>query len=317
MSTQSIAQAVISAVSTKSLQDVVKGVRTHKRDPKPYISRVIAECKSELSESDPFVKAQAIRKLTYLQMMGYDMSWASFYVVEVMSQPRFAHKRIGYLAACQSFQRDTEVVLLTTNLLKKEFGSMNQYDVGQAINCMANIANKDLARDLLADAVNLMSNSKPYVRKKSVLAMYKLFVAYPQGLRLSFDKLKDKLNDEEASVVSCAVNGRCRTKYWQAGGQAGRRSGRQAGRQAGGRDQQLYYSLAALRPLTNLICPRECSNTTRAHRDDCFSSFPLLSLFRGVRAHGMILWTWIDRSVHVWPFSPSHPPKHTFADNTK
>ena len=209
MSSQSIAQAVSSAVFTKSLQDVVKGVRTHKRDPKPYISKVIAECKAELAESDPFVKAQAIRKLTYLQMMGYDMSWASFYVVEVMSQPRFAHKRIGYLAACQSFQADTEVVLLTTNLLKKEFGSMNQYDIGQAINCMANIANKDLARDLLSDVVNLMSNTKPYVRKKSVLAMYKLFVAYPQGLRLSFEKLKERLNDDEASVVSCAVNGEC------------------------------------------------------------------------------------------------------------
>jgi AP-3 complex subunit delta-1 len=70
---------------------------------------VIAECKKELRDSDTFTKAQAIRKLTYLQMLGYDMSWAAFQVVEVMSQPRFAHKRIGYLAACQSFQQDTEV----------------------------------------------------------------------------------------------------------------------------------------------------------------------------------------------------------------
>jgi AP-3 complex subunit delta-1 len=29
------------------------------------------------------------------------MSWASFSIVEVMSQSRFAHKRIGYLAANQ------------------------------------------------------------------------------------------------------------------------------------------------------------------------------------------------------------------------
>jgi len=46
-----------------------------------------------------------------------------------------------------------------------------------------------------------MSHSKPYVRKKAVLAMYKLFVAYPQGLRLTFDKLKDKLNDGEEPLV--------------------------------------------------------------------------------------------------------------------
>jgi nicotinic acid phosphoribosyltransferase len=34
-------------------------------------------------------------------MIGYNVSWASFSIIEVMSQPRFAHKRIGYLAANQ------------------------------------------------------------------------------------------------------------------------------------------------------------------------------------------------------------------------
>ena len=85
----------------KSLQDLVKGIRAHKRDPAAFVSTAIAECKRELKNVDPFVKAQAVRKLTYLQMLGYDVSWASFAIVETMSQPRFAHKRIGYLAACQ------------------------------------------------------------------------------------------------------------------------------------------------------------------------------------------------------------------------
>mmetsp|Transcript_9875 Transcript_9875/g.28025 ORF Transcript_9875/g.28025 Transcript_9875/m.28025 type:complete len:1289 (-) Transcript_9875:795-4661(-) len=193
----------------KTLQDVVKGIRANKRDPKPFISLVIAECKKELKEMDVYVKAQAIRKLTFLHMLGYDMSWAAFQVIEVMSSPKFAYKRIGYLAACQSFQRDTEVLLLTTNHLKKEFSAANQYDIGQALNCLANIVNPDLARDLLPDTVNLVAHSKPYVRKKAVLVLYKLFVMYPQGLRLTFERLKERLGDAEQSVVSCAVNVIC------------------------------------------------------------------------------------------------------------
>lgn len=51
--------------------------------------------------------------------MGYDMSWASFNVVEVMSSARFHLKSVGYLAAIQSFNQDTDVLMLTTNLLKK------------------------------------------------------------------------------------------------------------------------------------------------------------------------------------------------------
>lgn len=182
------------------------GIRANKADPKPFISQAIAECKMELRNVDPYVKAQAVRKLTYLQMMGYDVSWAAFAIVETMSQARFAHKRIGYLAACQCFSESTDVVLLTTNLLKKEFQSTSQYEVGLALNCLANIVTRDLARDLLQDTVLLMSHSKPYVRKKAVSAMYKLYEKYPQGLRLTFEKLKERLNDGEPAVTSCAVN---------------------------------------------------------------------------------------------------------------
>ncbi|KAJ1448600.1 adaptin N terminal region-domain-containing protein [Pelagophyceae sp. CCMP2097] len=193
----------------KSLQDLVKGIRAHKRDPSSFISTSIAECKQELRSVDAFVKAQAVRKLTYLQMMGYDVSWASFAIVETMSQARFAHKRIGYLAACQCFSESTDVVLLTTNLLKKEFQSTSQYEVGLAVNCLANIVTLDLARDLLGDSVLLMSHTKPYVRKKAVSAMFKLFMQYPHGLRLTFDKFKERLGDPESAVTSCAVNVIC------------------------------------------------------------------------------------------------------------
>lgn len=43
-------------------------------------------------------------------MLGYDMSWAGFNVIEVMSSSKFTYKRIGYLASSQSFHADTEVI---------------------------------------------------------------------------------------------------------------------------------------------------------------------------------------------------------------
>lgn len=52
-------------------------------------------------------------------MLGYDMSWAAFNIIEVMSQPKFTPKRIGYLAASQSFNEKTEVITLVTNLIRK------------------------------------------------------------------------------------------------------------------------------------------------------------------------------------------------------
>eukprot|EP00596_Hydrurales_sp_CCMP1899_P000436 CAMPEP_0119039688 /NCGR_PEP_ID=MMETSP1177-20130426/9301_1 /TAXON_ID=2985 /ORGANISM="Ochromonas sp, Strain CCMP1899" /LENGTH=993 /DNA_ID=CAMNT_0007003873 /DNA_START=91 /DNA_END=3072 /DNA_ORIENTATION=+ len=195
----------------RGLQDLIKGIRSHKKDSSAFISESMAKIKIELRSTDPFLKTEAIRKLTYLQMVGYNVSWASFAIVEVMSQSRFAHKRIGYLAANQSFTESTDVILLTTNLFKKEFASLtnNQYEIGMAINCLANIATKDLARDCISDLVGLMDHSRPYVRKKAVLAMFKLYIKFPQGLRLTFEKLKDRLDDTESSVISTAVNVIC------------------------------------------------------------------------------------------------------------
>jgi len=86
----------------KTLTDVVTGIRASKRDTPKYISQCIAEIKKEIHSSDMHVKANALQKLTFLQMMGYSMSYASFTTIEVMSSPRFCHKRIGYLAAVRA-----------------------------------------------------------------------------------------------------------------------------------------------------------------------------------------------------------------------
>ena len=52
-------------------------------------------------------------------MLGYDISWAGFNIIEVMSSTKFTHKRIGYLAASQSFHAETEVKAIVDNILIK------------------------------------------------------------------------------------------------------------------------------------------------------------------------------------------------------
>lgn len=42
-----------------------------------------------------------------------------------------------------------------------------------------------------------MSHTKPYIRKKAVLIMYKVFLRYPESLRPAFPRLKEKLEDPD------------------------------------------------------------------------------------------------------------------------
>lgn len=113
------------------------------------------------------------------------------------------------MAASQTFHEGTDVLMLTTNLIRKDLGSQSMYESGVAISGLACFLTPDLARDLLNEISTLMTSNKAYIRKKAVLIMYKIFLKNPDALRPSFARLKEKLDDPEPSVQAAAVNVIC------------------------------------------------------------------------------------------------------------
>lgn len=142
-------------------------------------------------------------------MCGYDISWAGFNIIEVMSSNKFTSKRVGYLAASQSFHPGTDLLMLTTNMIRKDISATNQFDAGVALSGLSCFISPDLSRDLANDIMTLMNSTKPYLRMKAVLMMYKVFLNYPEALRPAFPKLKEKLEDPDPGVQSAAVNVIC------------------------------------------------------------------------------------------------------------
>eukprot|EP00123_Amoebidium_parasiticum_P017258 comp23772_c0_seq1/m.41199 comp23772_c0_seq1/g.41199 ORF comp23772_c0_seq1/g.41199 comp23772_c0_seq1/m.41199 type:complete len:1254 (-) comp23772_c0_seq1:650-4411(-) len=193
----------------KSLNDLIRGLRANKGNEAQFLAESVAEIREELKSDSATSKATAVSKLTYLHMLGYDVSFGAFKIVEVMSQAKYSHKRVGYLAASQIFHDDTDVLMLTTNMLKKDILSQNQFEAGLALNGLANFVTPDLARDLANDLLTVLSSTRPYVRKKALLAMYKVLLRFPDALRPFFPRLRDKLDDPELSVQSAAVNVIC------------------------------------------------------------------------------------------------------------
>lgn len=193
-------------VFEKSLTAMVKGIRAHRGNESEYIQACITEIQKEVASKNMSTKSMAVLKLAYLTMLGYDMAWATFAVVEVMGTNRFATKRPGYLASSISFTDQTDVGLLTINLFKKDFGSQSQYESGTAINCLSNICSAEISRDIMTDLLSLLSSSRAYLRKKTVLCLYRIFLKDPPALRTCFPKLKDRLGDEDQGVLTATVN---------------------------------------------------------------------------------------------------------------
>lgn len=142
-------------------------------------------------------------------MMGYNMSFASFHVVEVMSAADFATKRVGYLAAAQAFSPTTDVLLLTTNQFKKDLTNGRMQDCSQALTCLAKLVTESLACDLCSDVAMLLSSPRPYIRKKALLVLYRFVTVYPDTLAVISERFRKCLEDADAGVVCAAVTVTC------------------------------------------------------------------------------------------------------------
>ncbi|KAI0271465.1 Ap3d1 protein [Gloeopeniophorella convolvens] len=192
----------------RTLQDLIRGLRANKKDEAKFIAQAVDEIRKEIKSKDMELKAGAALKLTYLEMLGYDMSWASFHVVEVMSSSKYHLKAVGYLAAIQSFGPDTDVLMLTTNLLKKDLTS-SPNDIAISLNGLSHTVTPDLARDLSHDIVTMLSHSRPHIRKRAVIAVYKALVKYPEATPFALTRLKEKLEDQDPGVVAVTINVLC------------------------------------------------------------------------------------------------------------
>ncbi|KAI0408176.1 adaptin N terminal region-domain-containing protein [Xylaria palmicola] len=195
----------------KSLYDLIRGLRSHKGNEKEYIQNCLKECRSEIRSQDLDLKATALLKLIYLEMFGHDMSWASFNVLEVMASPKYHQKRVGYLGAIQSFRPDTEVLMLATNLLKKDLTAASTTTIALPIITLPHVITPSLALSVLPDILPRLSHTSPAIRKKTIVTLYRLALVYPETLRAAWPKIKERLMDrsEDASVTAAIVNVIC------------------------------------------------------------------------------------------------------------
>lgn len=173
-------------------------------------------------------------------MIGYDISWAGFNIIEVMSSNKFTFKRIGYLAGSQCFHPETEVIwenlvygtCIVTSLSITFAGINVNYEHDKegpeqpkSVWCWGSTIRSSVFHQprlgsrlgqwpndagIYKFNFNLpptnswyfikLSSTKPYIRKKAVLLMYKVFLAFPDALRPAFPRLKEKLEDPDPGI---------------------------------------------------------------------------------------------------------------------
>ncbi|CEH17311.1 Vesicle coat complex AP-3, delta subunit [Ceraceosorus bombacis] len=205
----------------RSLSSLIKGLRANavplsgatrqqQRNEARYVSQQLDEIRVEMRSEDRAVKAEAVLKLCYLQMLGHTSSAPnSFNMLEVMSSQKLHEKQIGYLGASMSFTPETDVRVLVTNLMQKDLHSNNPIEVSIALNGLSHLASAELVPHLLTDVLSILQDSPlPALRKRALLSLHAL-IAHDETsstLVTSLPALQKALHDADSGVVGAAVN---------------------------------------------------------------------------------------------------------------
>ncbi|BGP38775.1 AP-3 complex subunit delta [Rhodotorula kratochvilovae] len=214
------------------VEGLIKALRASKNDEARVVQQALDETRKEIRSKDADIKAAAVLKLVYLEMLGYSISFASFAIVECMTSTKFHLKSIGYLAASQCFDRDTEVAVLVVNLVKKDLltpptplfsSSPNSLTVAHLTSTLSSVAlllTPTLARDLSPDLLTLLTHTRPLVRRQATLILWRILRSWPGVQELTsgreergedpwIERLRERLSDDDMGVVGAAVNVIC------------------------------------------------------------------------------------------------------------
>jgi hypothetical protein len=179
------------------------------REQPDRVSLELAEIKSELSSPNRRVRTNAILKLGYLSMQGCDLRMAELPIIALMGDPsvEYVLKRPVMFVASLAFKGDgKDSVLLLANVFLKEIGSAEYLRVSTALSCFAAVATRDVAHGILHAIIAQSTHSRPYVRKKLALALFRVVEKSPEDFGEVFGKLKAFLGDGDQSVQNAATS---------------------------------------------------------------------------------------------------------------
>lgn len=100
----------------RGLQDLIKGIRSHKKDPSAFISQAMASIKVELRSTDPFLKTEAVSNGEHHQYLWISVRGST----DVITYHRFAtidkevdvsandrlQRQLGCFFNCRSYVAD-------------------------------------------------------------------------------------------------------------------------------------------------------------------------------------------------------------------
>ena len=136
-----------------------------------------------------------------MNLIRYKTEFIQMTCLTLLASQNFTEKRLAYLGICMLLNENSEILLLTSNIIKKDLSNNNQFIIASALNSIGEISTPDMCRDIYNEVLNCLNNSNPYIKKKACLALIKIIKSSPELIETVAEHLKCIFEDSNHGVL--------------------------------------------------------------------------------------------------------------------
>jgi len=121
--------------------------------------------------------------------------------ISLLASQNFTQKRLAYLGICMLLDEKSDILLLSSNIIKKDLASNNKYIVAAALNTIGEIGTPDMCRDTCPEIIKCLNSTNPYIKKKAALALSKVVRSCPELIETVEQNLGTIFEDKNHGVL--------------------------------------------------------------------------------------------------------------------
>ena len=185
------------------LREFIKRIRACKTldEERSLCNKESAEIRNLKKETAQKLAVRSMTKCMAMSLLGYQTEFIHMTCIKLLASQNFTQKRLAYLGICMLLDEKSEILLLTSNIIKKDLTSNNKYVVAAALNTIGEIGTPDMCRDTCPEIIKCLNSTNPYIKKKAALALSKVVRSCPELIETVQNNLGTIFEDKNHGVL--------------------------------------------------------------------------------------------------------------------
>ncbi|MCQ2973100.1 MAG: AP-1 complex subunit gamma [archaeon] len=185
------------------LREFIKRIRACKTldEERCLCNKESAEIRNLKKETAQKLAVRSMTKCMAMSLMGYPTEFIQMTCISLLASPNFTQKRLAYLGICMLLDEKSEILLLCSNIIKKDLGSNNRFVVAAALTTIGEVGTPDMCRDTCPELIKCLNSTNPYIKKKAALALSKVVRSCPELIETVEPQLSTIFEDKNHGVL--------------------------------------------------------------------------------------------------------------------